>query len=304
MDGGLDGTPSAPGPPAPEAWWLARDRVDVPRRARVVESCACWDSVPAMSFEWWLVPVLILAGTLAGVLNVLAGGGSLLTLPILIFAGLPGVTANGTNRVAILMQNLVAVWRFDRRGVMPWTLVSWAAVPATAGSVFGARLALMLDDRQFQRVLVWIMVGVTLWTLVRSSRRRAGGAVAESPDDQVARVHRWALAGGFFFVGVYGGFVQAGVGFLILATLGLAGLDFVRGNAVKVFSVLCFTVVALGIFAWQGAVHWPLGLSLGVGNALGAVLGVRWTVLKGHVWLERFVAVTVIVFAVVLWVRS
>lgn len=255
-----------------------------------------------MTFDWWLVPVLIVAGTVAGALNVLAGGGSLLTLPILIFAGLPGVTANGTNRVAILMQNLVAVWRFDRSGVMPWTLVSWAAAPATLGSVAGARLALQLDDQQFQRVLVWIMIGVTLWTLLRSGRRQRS-AVAES-DDQVAGINRWALAGGFFFVGVYGGFVQAGVGFLILAALGLAGLDFVRGNAVKVFSVLCFTVVALGIFAWQDAVNWPLGLALGVGNALGAVLGVRWTVLKGHVWLERFVALTVIVFAVVLWMRS
>lgn len=261
-----------------------------------------------MSFEWWLLPLLVLAGTVAGVLNVLAGGGSLLTLPILIFAGLPGVTANGTNRVAILMQNLMAVWRFDRSGVMPWSLVSWAAVPATFGSVVGARLALLLDDQQFQRVLVWIMIGVTLWTLVRSGRKRSSAseaAVVEgSRGDALARVDRWALAGGFFFVGIYGGFVQAGVGFLILAALGLAGLDFVRGNAVKVFSVLCFTVVALGIFAWQGAVHWPLGLALGVGNALGAVLGVRWTVLKGHVWLERFVAVTVVAFAVVLWVRS
>lgn len=257
-----------------------------------------------MNFDWWLVPVLIVAGTVAGALNVLAGGGSLLTLPILIFAGLPGVTANGTNRVAILMQNLVAVWRFDRSGVMPWRLVSWAAVPATLGSVVGARLALQLDDQQFQRILVWIMIGVTLWTLLRSGRRQASRVSGVAADDQVAAVNRWALSGGFFFVGVYGGFVQAGVGFLILAALGLAGLDFVRGNAVKVFSVLCFTAVALCIFAWQGAVHWPLGLALGVGNAIGAVLGVRWTVLKGHVWLERFVAVTVILFAIVLWIRS
>ena len=259
-----------------------------------------------MSFEWWLVPVLVLAGTVAGVLNVLAGGGSLLTLPILIFAGLPGVTANGTNRVAILMQNLVAVWRFDRSGVMPWSLVSWAAAPATVGSVVGARLALLLDDQQFQRVLAWIMIGVTLWTLARGARRGSGAGASGGleAEDQVGRVNGWALAAGFFLVGVYGGFVQAGVGFLILAALGLAGLDFVRGNAVKVFSVLCFTVVALGVFAWQGAVHWWLGFALGVGNALGAVLGVRWTVLKGHVWLERFVAVTVIVFAVALWVRS
>jgi len=109
------------------------------------------------------------------------------------------------------------------------------------------------------------------------------------------------LAVGFFLSGVYGGFVQAGVGFVILATTSLAGLDLVRGNAVKVLSVLCFGVVSLGMFAWQGQVDWWIGLALGTGMALGGLVGVKLTVLKGHAWIKRVVTVTIIVFALRLW---
>jgi len=110
-----------------------------------------------------------------------------------------------------------------------------------------------------------------------------------------------ALAVGFFLVGVYGGFVQAGVGFLILAATSLAGLDLVRGNAVKVLTVLCFTLMSLGIFAWQDKVQWWIGLTLGAGTVLGGLVGVRLTVLKGHAWIKRVMTVTIIVFALRLW---
>jgi uncharacterized membrane protein YfcA len=106
---------------------------------------------------------------------------------------------------------------------------------------------------------------------------------------------------GFFAVGVYGGFVQAGVGFLVLAVTTMAGLDLVQGNALKVFCILAFTVLSLGIFAWQGLVHWPLGLTLAAGNTLGGIAGARLTVLKGHRWIRRVVTVTVVIFAIRLW---
>ncbi len=285
--------------------------------------------------------LLLIVGVVAGTLNVLAGGGSLLSLPVLIFIGLPSVEANGTNRVAILMQNVVATLRFQQHGVVPWGIAGWAAIPAVFGSLLGAQLALLMDDSQFQRILAWIMVAVTVWSMVqnRRQRRSKGGhstrasALADPPTlvdpagpvdptvpvDPAVPVDRaesaaeqgsgrsssrWLLAAGFFCVGAYGGFVQAGVGFLILAALSMAGLDLVRGNAVKVVAVLCFTVIALIVFARNGQVQWALGAVLGVGNSIGALLGVRLTVLKGHVWIERFVTVTVLAFAVALWVRS
>ncbi len=256
---------------------------------------------------WLGYGLLFVAGVVAGTLNVIAGGGSFLTLPVLIFLGLPPGIANGTNRVAILLQNVGAVWSFKRFGVLDTRALLWAAVPATLGAVPGTWLALTISDRAFQKTLAFLMVAVTIWTLWS-----AGGKPDSSDADSGATSRRGradgtrylALGAGFFIAGLYGGFVQAGVGFLLLAGTSLAGLDLVRGNAVKVLSVLCFTSVSLGIFVWQGRVDWPLGLCLAVGNVLGGLLGARLTVLKGHGWVKNVVTVTILVFAVKLWLSS
>jgi len=250
---------------------------------------------PMAGLDPWLgYLALFAAGLVAGTLNVIAGGGSFLTLPILIFLGLPPGVANGTNRVAILLQNVGAVWSFKRFGVLDARSLLWAAVPATLGAIPGTWLALAISDRAFQQTLALLMVVVTVWTLW--SGGRSGGQARRPPP--------LALAAGFFLVGVYGGFVQAGVGFLVLAVTTAAGLDLVRGNAVKVLSILCFTGLSLAIFAWQGRVDWPLGLLLAGGNILGGLAGARLTVLKGHGWVKHVVTVTIVLFAVKLWLSS
>jgi uncharacterized membrane protein YfcA len=104
----------------------------------------------------------------------------------------------------------------------------------------------------------------------------------------------------FFGVGVYGGFIQAGVGFLVLAITSALALDLVRANALKTLVVLVLTTLALALFVSQGAVHWPFGLALAAGNALGGLLGVRVAVVVGHRWLQRIVTVTIVVFAAML----
>lgn len=245
------------------------------------------------------IPLLFAVGAVAGTLNVLAGGGSFLTLPVLIFLGLPAGVANGTNRVGILLQNVSAVWSFDRHGVLDRRSALWAALPATAGAVVGTLLALEISDEGFRRLLAFLMVAVSLASFWRPE-------APESTDDAPAKLSRgraWILGSGFFAVGVYGGFVQAGVGFLILAATTFAGLDLVRGNAVKVLAVLCFTPLSLGIFAWDDKVRWLPGLALGAGMLAGGLLGARFTVLKGHRWLRGVVTAAVVVFAVLLWVR-
>lgn len=258
-----------------------------------------------------LALALFAAGAAAGTLNVVAGGGSFLTLPLLIFAGLPPVVANGTNRVAIVVQNVGAVWDFDRRRVLERGWIPWSALPALAGALAGSWLALAVGDRGFQRALALLMVAVTLWTLwdpLRARREKAGARSGDEGDGEAGEPEpsrpsrRLLLAAGFFLIGVYGGFVQAGVGFLILAVTTLAGLDLVRGNALKVLVVLAYMPLSLAIFAWQGKVDWILGATLAAGNLLGAFLGVRLTVLKGHRWVQRVVTVAVIAFAIKLWV--
>lgn len=275
-----------------------------------------------MTHPWWAYPALAAVGLVAGALNVIAGGGSFLTLPTMIFLGLPPTVANGTNRIAILVQNAGAVWGFHRRRLVAWRWVIRTAVPAVLGAILGAWLAVRIGDRSFERILSILMVVVSLASLWRpgSGAGRAEGAREEAPEPESSRAEppgppraaappapqaagaRLALAGGFFLVGVYGGFVQAGTGFLFLAVLTWAGFDLVRGNALKVLVILLWTPLALWQFAAGGQVDWLLGLVLAAGNLSGALIGVRLTVLKGSRWVRRVVTVTVIAFAVLLWI--
>ncbi len=281
-----------------------------------------------MTHPWWSYPALALVGLAAGALNVIAGGGSFLTLPAMIFLGLPPTVANGTNRIAILVQNAGAVWGFQRRRLVAWRWLVRAAVPAVLGALLGAWLAVRVGDRAFEHILAVLMVVVSLVSLWRpgsgagsaeGAARRPGDGTdrpeergdgadepapvpAAEPPPPAGRGARLALAGGFFLVGVYGGFVQAGTGFLFLAVLAWAGFDLVRGNALKVLVILLWTPLALWQFAASGQVDWLLGLALAAGNLSGALVGVRLTVLKGSRWVRQVVTVTVIAFAVLLWV--
>jgi len=239
----------------------------------------------------WQIPALMLVGVIAGFLNVLAGGGSLLTLPLLIFFGLPAATANGTNRVAIFCQNIFAITGFKRQGVFPIRLALLCMPPALIGSYIGANLAINVDEMLFRRLLAMIMVGVLLFMVFDPMKR------FRSQERPMTPMRTVVLIVSFFGVGVYGGFVQAGVGFLIITALLVHGLDLVRINAVKVLVIFAFTAVALGVFVLHGQVDYVLGLSLAVGNSLGGWIATHYAVKKGHDWIKRFVIVTVLVFA-------
>ncbi len=245
-----------------------------------------------MPFELnWHLPALMLVGVVAGFLNVLAGGGSLLTLPLLIFFGLPAAVANGTNRVAIFFQNLFAIGGFRRQGVFPVGLALICTPPALIGSYIGANLAIDIDEHLFRRLLALIMIGVLVFTLVDPMRRWKIAV------EQITPWRTAALILTFFGIGIYGGFVQAGVGFLIISGLLAHGLDLVRINAVKVIVIFAFTVVALGIFMLHGQVDYQLGLALAAGNSLGGWIATHVAVKKGHDWIKRVVSLTVLVFA-------
>lgn len=245
-------------------------------------------------------PLLAGVGFVAGIINVLAGGGSLLTLPVLIFLGLPATVANGTNRVAILVQNMGASASFRRHGLLDGAWLRFTVPPALVGAVAGTWMATRVGDAALERTLAVMMVAVAIWTLWNPVSPPAVGH-ARPPE---AGWRRHGLRGAFLLVGFYGGFIQAGLGFFILAAIGAAGLDLVRGNALKVTLVLVFTPVALAIFAWNGMVDWLLGGCLAVGNLAGGLLGVRLNVSRGSDWVRRFVVVMVLIFAVRLWMGS
>ncbi len=237
--------------------------------------------------------LLFLVGLIAGTLNVIAGGGSLLSLPVMIFLGLPPTVANGTNRVAILLQNIGASWSFHQRGLVSRDWLVIAVPPALVGAVVGTVAAVHIGELEFQRVLAVILVVAAAWQIWNPIKLHPEGN-AEVPGGG----KRLAFIAAFFLIGAYGGFIQAGIGFLLLAVTSAAGFNLIRGNALKVTVVLAFTPLALVLFAWNGKVDWAMGFALAAGNFLGGLAGVHLQVLKGHKWVRGVVTVVIVVFAI------
>ena len=243
--------------------------------------------------------LLFLVGLIAGTLNVVAGGGSLLTLPVMIFLGLPPTVANGTNRLAILVESAAATWSFQRRGLISREWLVLALPAAITGAVIGTTVAMNIGDFVFQKILAVILVASAAWSLWH----RTEPIVAEDvcmPEG----MRRFVFVAIFFLIGFYGGFIQAGVGFLILAATSFAGLNLIRGNALKVVVVLAFTPLALALFAWGGKVDWAMGIALAAGNLLGGLAGVHLQILKGHMWVRNVVTVVIVLFAIRLLISS
>ncbi|MDJ0739309.1 MAG: sulfite exporter TauE/SafE family protein [Gammaproteobacteria bacterium] len=238
--------------------------------------------------EPWQILILALVGVVAGWLNVMAGGGSLLTVPVMLFMGVPGAVANGTNRIAILAQNIVAVATFRRRGYADFRLGLSLAAVAAVGAFAGASVGARLDGEWFDRVLALVMIAVMLLMASGHDRVPAGGET---------RTAKNLLAGHvlMLFAGLWGGFIQIGVGFILMPILHrVMGLDLVSVNMHKVLIVLVYTVVALFVFATQLELLWWTGLGLAAGNALGGWLGAHTTIRHGASLIRRvlYVALT------------
>jgi uncharacterized protein len=240
---------------------------------------------------WYIYLAVIGAGFIAGFINTLAGSGSLVTLPLLIFIGLPANVANGTNRVGVLLQSLVGVGSFYRQRVLDLRGGLALVTPAIVGAVVGAQIAVNLNETVMRRTIGALMVAMLVVILVRPRRWLEGRPEA-------ARRPGWKQWLTFFAIGVYGGFIQAGVGIFLLAGLVLgAGYDLVRANAVKVLIVLGFTIFALAVFVLNRQVEWQIGLILAVGNMLGAWVGARTAVKRGAVFVRWLLIAVVAVSA-------
>ncbi len=248
--------------------------------------------------EAWQLAVLAGLGCLAGVLNVVAGGGSLLTLPAMVLMGMDGPVANGTNRVAILAQNVTAVWGFRSKGYADFQLSLTLALATLPGAIAGAYAGTVVRGEAFNRILAGIMIGVLILMVIQERRPSRGAEASESGSPRFGAGHVAMAA-----VGFYGGFIQAGVGFLLMAALhGVMRLDLVRVNMHKVFVVGVFTVAALAVFAGRGQVLWVPGLALAAGNSVGGWLGARLSVERGEGLIRKVLYVALAVMAVrLLW---
>lgn len=238
---------------------------------------------------------LVIAGVGAGFINVVAGGGSLITLPLMIFMGLPPNVANGTNRVALFAQNVVAVSNFNSKGVGSKSYSILIGAMALIGAIIGSYLAVDIPEKLFNRILSIVMVAVAVLIAVKPSFKEDG-------IERLGKKHRAFGAIAFFFIGIYGGFLHAGIGFIImLALVKINRFSLVKTNSVKVTVALIYTAAALGVFIWQGMIDWKVGLILAVGNATGGWLGSTFSMKKGDVWIKRILLVAIVVMAVKLW---
>jgi uncharacterized protein len=243
--------------------------------------------------ELWQGALIFVLGIMSGFLNVIAGGGSLLTVPVMVFMGISGPVANGTNRIGILAQNVVSVITFFRKGFSDFRLSLTLAAMTLPGAVAGAYLGSQLEGVWFNRILAIIMLGImVIMAFDKGNSNLITG-------QQVSR--KRMIIGHLLMIGVgfYGGFIQVGVGFIVMPVLNrVLGLDLVRVNMHKVFIAGVYTIAALMVFASQIQILWALGACLGVGNAIGGWLGTHMTISKGEK-LIRFVLNTVLVIFVV-----
>jgi uncharacterized membrane protein YfcA len=229
---------------------------------------------------------------MVGFINTLAGGGSIISLSILMFLGLPANMANGTNRIAIFIQNIAAVGSFRQQKVLDHRKGFWLAIPATLGSVFGAWIAVDLNEEIIEKAIAIVML-VMLFVILYKPQRWLKG----QPELQVKKVtFRQMLL--FFAIGIYGGFLHMGVGYALLAGIVLgAGYDLVKANAIKVFIILIWSPVILLVFIIYGQVNYMYGLILSIGNVAGALIASRLAVKKGANFV-RWVIVAVILLTI------
>ncbi|PPC75585.1 permease [Pokkaliibacter plantistimulans] len=224
------------------------------------------------TLSYWLL--LVVVGLIAGVINTLAGGGSNLTLPALMVLGMPPEVANATNRVGVALQCLVGSLGFKRHNQLPVEEIRPILWPTISGGLLGSIIASYAPSSWLKPMLLGTMLTMAIVMLIRPS------VIAPPPGTPARTMQQtpsawWVL----FLAGIYGGFVQAGVGFILIAALaGSLRYDLVRANALKLVCSLTFTLVALVVFVVRGQVDWVPGLILGLGTMTGAHLAVKMAI--------------------------
>ncbi|HAN76570.1 MAG TPA: hypothetical protein DCQ31_01745 [Bacteroidales bacterium] len=242
--------------------------------------------------EWYLYAAVVVAGFISGFINTVAGSGSLVSLPMLMYLGLPAGMANGTNRIAIFLQSLVGVAGFKQQKVFNVREGLLIAIPTTVGSLIGAFLAVDLDEKILKQAIGALLIIMFFVILLKPEAWIKGQAGKISAKPSFLQVVI------FFAIGVYGGFIQAGVGFFLLAGLVLSsGYDLVKANAIKVLIVLLYTPFALAVFMYNQQVNYVLGLVLAAGSMAGAYMATRFAANVGPKVIRYILLVILLIAA-------
>ena len=241
--------------------------------------------------------IILIGGVFAGFVNAVSAAGSLITLPLLIFTGLSAGEANATNRVGILAQNFSSAMGFRSKGYKTESYMWWLAAAAVPGAVLGAWFSLKIPDELFNKILSVVMVVFLTITLTNPLKASTNNNPLMEPGRKVIGVVT------YFFIGMYGGFIQAGSGFFIMAgCILIHRFDIVKTNYYKAIIMLTYTVAAFIVFLFKGNINWVYGAVLSAGMAFGGFMGSRWSISASEKWLKGFMTIVIIAMAGYLWV--
>jgi uncharacterized membrane protein YfcA len=240
--------------------------------------------------------LLIVVGFIAGFINTIAGGGSLLTLPVLIFMGLPPSVANGTNRIGIIIQMLAGSAGFKSKGITTFPFSIYMGVSALVGSLIGAQIAVDIKGETFNKVLSFVMIAVVLIIVFKPKLK------TKELIERTTGKHLWISCVAFFIFGIYGGFINAGLGFILILFMHYFNrLSLVKSNATKAVIIIIYMSAALIVFILNDKVDWKMGLIMAIGTSLGGWFGSRFSVKKGDGFIKIFLVVVVSFMAIKLW---
>lgn len=234
--------------------------------------------------------ILAVVGAVAGFLNVLAGGGSALTIPLMIFLGYDATVANGSNRIAIQVEALSAVAAFKKKKHSDFPMSLRLSLMTLPGGILGAFYAVKIDDALFTKILAVVMVLIIITLMFPKAE-----VIEHAKNHKWKNWLSWPV---MFAVGFYGGFIQAGVGFVIMSVLlHLYNMDLIKINMHKVFIVMVFTVPAVIVFIWTGNVDWFAAIALSIGMVFGTWVAVKMALEKGEKLVRIVLGVSLLIIA-------
>ncbi|PIJ63306.1 sulfite exporter TauE/SafE family protein [Mesotoga sp. H07.pep.5.3] len=229
------------------------------------------------------IVLIYLAGVAAGFMNVMAGGGSMVTLPLLMWIGIPPPVANATNRLGVLFESAIGMKTFHSSGIRLQNSIIPAIVFSTIGSVIGSMFVSSIPKDLLEKVIALMLLAVAVLVFLKPGK------------PNISKPSRLLTALIFLGVGFYGGFLQAGVGFFLIGAITLTyGYDLVKTNFAKVVIVFVYTVFALVVFLSKGMIYWVPGLVLAAGNVIGAYFAVKLSIRKGSGFV-RWILLTIVI---------
>ncbi len=245
----------------------------------------------------WLTDIILFSiGLIVGFINTLAGGGSVLIFGFLVYLGLPIHSVIGTGRLSFLAQGFFSVAGFKSKGVFLYPFNLYLGISAMFGAILGAWASLQIPDTSMKKIVAVVMLFIGVLIFIQSGIKQTDLA------EKIKGKHLLGSLIIFFIVGLYGGFVQVGTGFIVIIALMLYNrLNITQANSIKGLVILIFTVPALLFYAYDNKVDWKLGLILGLGTAIGSWITSRWSVGINEKYIRYFMVLMVVFIAFKLW---